>query len=119
MSDRLARLADVLVGYSTAVQPGQVVRIEGNPPTGPLLREVYRAVVKAGGHPAGVLTVDETLEALLEEGNGEQLEWVPLDIRWNLEHGDAWIALDGPENTRHLSGVEPAKMAPTPISRAV
>src|SRR5215210_1288875 len=111
VSERLARLADVLVSYSTAVQPGQVVRIEGNPPTAPLIRELYRAVIQAGGHPTGVLIVDEAVEALLADGTDEQVAWVPLDVRWNLEHGDAWIVLDGPENTRHLSGTDPAKMA--------
>jgi aminopeptidase len=108
---QLEKLAEVLVGYSTAVRPGDVVRIEGNPPTTPLIREIYRASVRAGAHPSAVLVVDEGIEALLEEGTDEQLEWVPLDVRWNLEHGDVWIALDGPENTKHLSGVAPAKMA--------
>ena len=111
MSDaRLEKLAEVLVGYSTAVSPGDVVRVEGNPPTTPLIREIYRASVRAGGHPSAVLVVDEAVEALLEAGTDEQLEWVPLDVRWNLEHGDVWIALDGPENTKHLSGADPARM---------
>jgi aminopeptidase len=108
---RLEKLAEVLVGYSTAVRPGDVVRIEGNPPTTPLIREIYRASVRAGAHPSAVLVVDEAAEALLEEGTDEQLEWVPLDVRWNLEHGDVWIALDGPENTKHLSGADAARMA--------
>lgn len=111
MSELLARLADVLVGYSTAVRPGDVVRIEGHPPTTPLIREVYRATLEAGGHPIGLLVLDETVEALLEEGTDDQLDWVPLDTRWNVEHGDVWIVLDGPENTTHLSGVDTAKMA--------
>ncbi len=110
MSERLAKLADVLVGYSTTVRPGDVVQIGGNPPTTPLIREVYRSVVRAGGHPNARLRVDEAEEALLDEGNDDQLEWVPLDQRWNLEHSDVWIVLDGPENTKHLSGVDPAKM---------
>ncbi len=91
--------------------PGDVVRIEGNPPTTPLIRELYRASLAAGAHPSAGLLVDEAVEALLENGTDEQLEWVPLDVRWNLEHGDVWIVLDGPENTKHLSGVDPAKMA--------
>ena len=111
MSDRLAKLADVLVGYSTAVSPGDAVRIEGHPPTTPLIREVYRAVVRAGGNPTGGLIVDEALETLLDEGNDDQLGWVPLDLRWNVEHGDVWIVIDGPENTKHLSGVDLEKMA--------
>jgi aminopeptidase len=109
--ERLAKLADVLVGYSTAVQPGDVVWIDGEQPTTALIRELYRAVLRAGGHPTGALVVDETVEALLEEGSDEQIEWVPLDVRWNLEHGDVWIRLDGPENTKNLSGVDTAKMA--------
>jgi aminopeptidase len=109
--ERLAKLADVLVGYSTAVQPGDVVRIEGEQATTPLVRELYRAVLRAGGQPDACLVVDETVEALLTEGSDEQIAWVPLDLRWNLEHGDVWIRLDGPENTRNLSGVDTAKMA--------
>ena len=112
MSDaRLEKLADVVVSYSTSVRPGDLVRIEGNPPTTPLLRELYRAAVRAGGHPTAVLLLDETAEALLEEGADEQVEWVPLDARWNLEHGDVWIVLDGPENPKHLTRVNPEKMA--------
>ena len=36
---------------------------------------------------------------------------MPLDARWNMEHGDVWIVLDGAVNTKHLSGADPAKIA--------
>ena len=111
MSEQLAKLADVLVGYSTVVRPGDVVRIEGSPPTTPLVRELYRAALRAGGHPVAAMIVDEATETLLDEGGDDQLEFVPLDLRWNVEHGDVWIVLDGPQNTKYLSGVDPAKMA--------
>ena len=75
------------------------------------MREIYRSAMRAGGHPSAALLADETIEALLEEGSADQIEWVPLDLRWNLERGDVWIVLDGPENTKHLSGVDAAKMA--------
>jgi aminopeptidase len=108
---RLEKLADVVVGYSTEVRPGDVVRIEGNLPASPMLRELYRAAVRAGGHPEALLIVDEAMEALLDDGTDEQVEWVPLDTRWGLEHGDVWIMLDSPENTKHLSGADGARMA--------
>jgi aminopeptidase len=111
VSERLARLADVLVGYSTGVRPGDTVRIYGGRPTTPLARAVYRSVLRAGGFPTVELTVDETIEDLLAEGNDEQIGWVPPDLAWTLEHGDVMIVLDGPENTKHLSRVDPAKMA--------
>ncbi|HKF15276.1 MAG TPA: aminopeptidase [Gaiellaceae bacterium] len=107
----LRKLAEVLVGYSTEIRPGDLVRIEGHPTTTPLILELYRAALGAGAHPAAQLVVDEAVETLLAEGSDEQVEWLPLDVGWNLEHGDVWIALDGPENTKHLSGVDPAKMA--------
>jgi aminopeptidase len=112
MSDpRLGRLADVVVGYSTAVRPGDIIRIEGSRPSTPLIRELYRAAVRAGGHPTAEVVIDETAEDLLLEGTDAQLEWVPFDVRWNAEHGDVWIAIDAPENTKYLSGVDPARMA--------
>jgi aminopeptidase len=107
---RLEKLADVVVGYSTEVRPGDVIRIEGSPSTTPLLRELYRAAIRAGGHPEPTLIVEEAFEALLDEGADEQVSWVPLDSRWALEYGDVWITLHGPENTKHLSGVDAAKM---------
>jgi aminopeptidase len=112
MSDpRLARLADVVVGYSTSVRPGDIIRIEGSPASTPLIRELYRAAVRAGGHPTTELIVQETAEDLLLHGTDEQLEWVPIDVRWNVEHGDVLIAIDAPENTKYLSNVDPARMA--------
>jgi aminopeptidase len=93
------------------VRAGDVVVVHGNPPTTPLIREIYRACVRAGAHPTATLTVDEAIEALLDEGSEEQLDFVPLDVQWNLEHGDVWIALDGPENTKHLSNADAARMA--------
>jgi aminopeptidase len=109
--ERLARLADVLVRYSTSVQPGDDVQIAGHPTTAPLLREVYRAALRAGGHPSARLIVDEEDEALHEYGSDEQLDWVSPDMRWTVEHGDVWITLDGPENTKYLSETDAAKMA--------
>jgi aminopeptidase len=109
--ERLAKLADVVVGYSTAIQAGDEVRIEGHPPTTPLLREVYRSTLKAGGYPTATLIVDEAIEAQLEEGADDQIDWVPPDVRWNVEEGDVWIVLHGPENTKHLGGVDPGRLA--------
>src|SRR5215212_3959149 len=57
--DGLEKLAEVVVGYSTAVRPGDVVRIEGHPTTTPLIQELYRAVLRAGGQPVAQLVVDE------------------------------------------------------------
>jgi aminopeptidase len=108
---RHARLADVLVGYSTEVRPGDVVMIEGHPPATPLLREVYRAALRAGGHPHANVILDEVEEALLAGANDEQLAWIPPDRAWTCEHADVWITVDAPANTRRLTNVDAARFA--------
>ncbi|MBA2361407.1 MAG: aminopeptidase [Actinobacteria bacterium] len=105
------RLADVLVGYSTAVQPGDVVRIEPFGRASPLARELYASVLRAGGHPAVHLAVDEVDEIVLKEGTAAQVEWIPPDQERHLTTGDVWIVIDAPANTRRLTGVDTERMA--------
>ncbi|MGH3080416.1 MAG: aminopeptidase [Gaiellaceae bacterium] len=108
---RHEKLAEVLIGYSTAVDSGDAVQIDAHQTAIPLLREVYRQALRAGGHPSTQLIVDEAIVAQISEGTDEQVGWMPLNVRWTLEHGEVWIVLVGPENTKDLSDVDPARMA--------
>jgi aminopeptidase len=107
---RHARLAEVIVGYSTAVRPGDTVRIESYGTVSPLVRELYAAALRAGGRPHANVVLDENEEALFGEGSDAQVEWVPPDQAWNLEHGDVWIVVDAPANTKRLTNVDPERM---------
>ena len=107
---RHKKLAEVLVGYSTEVRPGDNVRIEAVGSGSPLVREVYAAALRAGGHPEANLVLDETEEALLREGSDAQLEWIRPDLEWTVDEGDVWMMIDAPVNTKRLTGVDPAKM---------
>ena len=53
---RQKRLANLLVTYSTEVQAGEWVGILGDVNALPILRNVYDAVLEAGGHPALMLS---------------------------------------------------------------
>jgi aminopeptidase len=107
---RHKKLAQVLVGYSTEVRPGDNVRIEAVGSGSPLVREVYAAALRAGGHPEANLVVDETEEALLRGGSDAQLEWIRPDLEWTVDEGDVWMMIDAPVNTKRLTGVDAAKM---------
>jgi aminopeptidase len=48
---RLNRLADVVVSYCTAVKPGDLVVIRAEPNSMPAVEALFKAVLKAGGHP--------------------------------------------------------------------
>ena len=106
-----AKLADVLVGYSTRVREGDVVLIESPVTAAPLLREVFRRVVRAGGHPQLRLSIEAMIETLLRNGNDEQLEWVnPVRVE-DFERADARIVLLSSSNTRGLTTVDPSRQA--------
>ena len=51
---RLDKLADVLVRYSTKVKKGDVVEIVAEAQAMPLIEAVTEAVLRAGGHPMWV-----------------------------------------------------------------
>ena len=108
---RVERLADVLVNYSTSVEPGQLVLLETTPLAAPLLRELYRRVLDAGGHPHTRLGFDGAAEALLAEGSDEQIEWVnPMRVE-DFERTDVRISVEASWNTRELTAIDPARQA--------
>jgi aminopeptidase len=117
VSDRLRGLADVLVGYSAGVSPEELVLLEGPITVEPLINELYRRVLQAGGHPVTRI-VPEVEEYLLAEGSNEQVEWVNPALREDIERADVRIVIEGPANTKALTGVEPARQALAERSRA-
>ena len=63
----LQKLADVLVKYSVGVKKGQLVRISGAPVAQPLIFEIYRKVIEAGGMPFVRINAEELQEIFLKE----------------------------------------------------
>ena len=72
---RLQKLADVLVNYSTGVKKDDLVRLAGPIVGRPLVVELYRAVLAAGGHPYATIAPDECAELRLEVGSEDQLRF--------------------------------------------
>ncbi|MGH8010485.1 MAG: aminopeptidase, partial [Candidatus Binatia bacterium] len=108
---RLEKLANVLVTFSTAVQPNDRVIITTSTTGMPLVREVYREVVRAGAFPFLLFSEEDLSEILLAEGNEEQLRYIHEPHRVLYEHYDVRFAILAPENTRYLSGVDPQRQA--------
>jgi aminopeptidase len=107
----LAKLAEVLVNYSTSVQEGDVVLIESPVIAAPLVREVYRRVVRAGGRPLLRLSLETMIDTLLRYGSDEQLEWVNPVRADDFEHADVRIVLLASSNTKGLTSVDPSRQA--------
>ncbi|MEM8536188.1 MAG: aminopeptidase, partial [Chloroflexota bacterium] len=107
---RIEKLADVLVNYSTAVQPGDRVFVHGNVVTEPLIREVYAKILQAGGHPFIIPQLAGTNDLLYRYASDKQLAYVPEPLKMVLETYDVVITIMGSENTKALTNVDPEKI---------
>ena len=104
---RLKKLADLLVNYSVSVKPGDWVLLRGNIFAEPLVNEVYKELVKAGGNVTLQLTTDAITEAYYKEASSDQLKWVDPTTKLLYEKMDVLVGIDGSSNTRSLTGVDP------------
>ncbi len=104
---RLTKLADVLVNYSVGVKKGDIVRLAGSTACEPLILEIGRQVVAAGGHLLVRMSPEELGEVILKGANDEQLGYVnPISV-FEVERIDCHIGIWGETNTRSLTHVDP------------
>jgi aminopeptidase len=113
---RAANLAKVLVQYSTKVQPKEHVAIYTQPAGMPIVREIYREVIRAGAYPyvqlgllrsrvevAGLDTI------LFTEGSDDQVQHVNRFEKIIRSEFEVMINVLSLSNTRVLSNVDPAR----------
>lgn len=106
---RIIKLADLLVNYSVKVQPGDWVLITGHMAAEPLISEVLRAVLQAGGNPQTLMGSDDLGEYKLKYASDEQIKWISPTTKMLYEDMDVLISLQAFDNTRHMSGIDPKK----------
>jgi aminopeptidase len=111
MDPRITRWARTLVGYCLEVQPGQIVLISATPAAEPLVAEVYREVLRAGGHPVPQIGLPGLSEIALKEGSDAQLSWINPAERLLAEQANARLTIASETNTRRLAGVDPQRQA--------
>jgi len=114
---RIAKLADVLVNYSVQVKRGDVVRIVASTVAEPLMVEVFKTCVKAGGCPYIQLVPDECQEHFLKLAKKHQLDWVNPVLKYEMGAIDCMISAWGFHNTKHLSNVDPEAQARVSAAR--
>jgi aminopeptidase len=106
---RLARLGELIIGYSLGLEAGKVMRVD-TPMVGmPLALELYRAALRAGAFPYANVEVEQLPEILVLEGSDEQLDFVPPVAIQEIELVDAIVTIWAEANTRALSGAPPER----------
>jgi len=106
---RLARLGELIVGYSLGLKPGKVIRVDTPLAGMPLALELYRAALRAGAFPYANVEVEQLPEILVLEGADEQLDFVPPAALHEVDLVDAIVTIWAEANTRALSGAPPER----------
>ena len=108
---RVKKLGNLLTNYCVAVQPGDKVALRASFAAMSLLKETYRAVMKAGGHPQIIFRDTDFAEIYLTEAADHQLEYVSPFDKMVMSEFDCLISMGGSNNTRALSKIDPRKTA--------
>lgn len=108
---RIAKMGDTLINYSLEVQPGNTVLIQSTPAGAPLVREAYRAALRAGGHPVVRIAIPGIDEIMYAEASDEQLRYLPRIAVDELEFFDTRLNIRASENTKSLSGADPKRVS--------
>src|SRR5213592_166260 len=106
---RLARLGELIVGYSIGLKPDQIIRIDSPSIATPLAEELYRAALRAGGYPYANVELESLQEILVAEGSGDQLDFVSPVAETEIERVDAIVTIWAERNTRAFTGADPAR----------
>jgi aminopeptidase len=114
---RVQRLAHLLVHYSVKLKKGQLVKIQGEPITMPLLEAVYEEALKVGANPYTSIVMPAAQELFLKQASKDQMSYISPVQMTEIKKMDALIHVWGTENTRHLSGIDPKRQAAAQAGR--
>ena len=112
---RIHRLAQTLVRYSVGVRPGDkvVLSCQGSIVAAvPMLTELFREVVRAGGHPhvmLGQTGTEEWGHFFFADATDEQLAYVDPTMDLVARAFDCDITILSSQNTRSLAAVDGAR----------
>lgn len=111
MDPRIKKLAEVLTHYSLELKKGQLIKIQGETATMPLIKAVYKEAIDVGAYPFIQIIVPDADEHLLRNGTDAQLKYLTPMVKLEVRKMDAFLNIWGGENTCYLSGVDPKRQA--------
>ena len=111
INPRISKLAHLLVDYSTDVQHENQVLIwaPGSTTSMPLLLAIYERVLERGGHPHIAPYLRGAEDIFFEHAQNHQLDYVSPLYKLAVDTFDVIIRVEGVNNTRELSHIDPAK----------
>ena len=114
---RIHKLARVITEYAAPIQPGQMVRISGEPGATPLIEALYERVLLAGGHPMVRCAPESLQELFFLHASDEQLKYVNPLVVEEIKRVDVSIGIWAEANTRALSRIDPKRQSTASAAR--
>ncbi|NJL28241.1 MAG: aminopeptidase [Thermoanaerobaculia bacterium] len=107
---RYDQLADVLVGYSCALQPGEKILIESIDAPHAFTRALIRRVHAAGGVPLVTLKSNVVFRELMLAASEEQMRLIGEAELVRMKNVDAYVGVRCWENVSEWSDIPPDKL---------
>ncbi|MEK6922546.1 MAG: aminopeptidase, partial [Nanoarchaeota archaeon] len=111
MDQRIAKIAEILVNYSTKVKEGEYVLIDGDIVCEPLFKELYRLVLEKGAYPIVKASFPWQSYVYYKTANDKQLNHFPEVAMEEMKKMAVVIYVAGGTNTRNLTSIDPKKIA--------
>lgn len=107
---RVAKLADILVGYSTYIQPGEKVLVESYDIPDDVITVLVDRIAQAGGLPFVTVKRNAVLRSLYKNATEVQMRLTSDFEKARMSEMDAYIGVRGNENSTELSDVPDDRM---------
>lgn len=108
---RVLKLARILIHYSLELKPGQQLVLTTSPSAEELTLAAYAEAMRAGAHVLVQNAVPGADEAFYKFASDAQLDFVSPVRKLITETFDASLHIEALQNTRALSGIDPARLA--------
>ncbi len=106
------KYAKVLVEYSIDVKKDDLTVIKtDSSQSAPLIKEIYKAVLKRGGNPIVRCGIDGLTETFFKNASDEQLDFVDEMSKMEYETVKNFISISAPTNVKQLARIAPEKQA--------
>ncbi|MBN1795264.1 MAG: aminopeptidase [Sedimentisphaerales bacterium] len=108
----------MIVNYSLEIKACDKLLINSTYLAEPLLKEIYKAALKAGVHPELKISLNGTEKIFYDNASDEQLKYVSPASWCYTENYDAFLHVLAPFDVKELQDVEPVKLQTATAARA-
>jgi aminopeptidase len=107
----LAKYANLLVNYCLEISQGDRLFVRTTTLAEPLVREIYRSCLRAGGHMEVQFSFREQHRILNQIGNSDQLSYIDHGYQNAMKNFDAYLFIRAPYNLKEDQNNDPSKTA--------